>query len=139
MAMQGPRFEQTIIEVQPRPMAAIDLIHKQPVRWTDQKIVACDGGGGALGHPKIFINTDKPQINWCTYCGLPYANTHHRKLLQSTPKDQLSYPLEPTGDPAEIRVATTPGQAGDVQGQYPRLKGEIESEAIPTGEAFAQR
>jgi hypothetical protein len=36
--------------------------------------VACDGGGGPLGHPRIFINTDRPQICWCTYCGLPYVS-----------------------------------------------------------------
>ena len=58
---------------QPRPYAAIELIHKQPVRWTHDKVVSCDGGGGPLGHPRIFINTDKPQINWCTYCGIPFV------------------------------------------------------------------
>ena len=57
----------------PQPEAAISLIHKQPVRWTKNRIVSCDGGGGPLGHPRIFINVDKPQINWCTYCGLPYV------------------------------------------------------------------
>ena len=36
-------------------------------------MVSCDGGGGPLGHPRIFINTDKPQICWCTYCGTPYV------------------------------------------------------------------
>ena len=100
-AMSGPRFEQTIIELQvsrapsirtqsllgdniskdiqliclqPQPYAAIELIHKQPVRWTHDKIVECDGGGGPLGHPRIFINTDKPQINFCTYCGIPFVS-----------------------------------------------------------------
>jgi uncharacterized Zn-finger protein len=58
---------------QPRPMAAIDLIHKQPVRWTEKKVVSCDGGGGPLGHPRIFINTDKPAILPCGYCGLPFV------------------------------------------------------------------
>ncbi len=58
---------------QPQPYAAIDLIHKQPVRWMKENKVSCDGGGGALGHPKIFINLDKPQICWCTYCGLPFV------------------------------------------------------------------
>ena len=60
---------------QPQPEAAINLIHKQPVRWTKTRIVSCDGGGGPLGHPKIFINVDKPQICWCTYCGLPFVRT----------------------------------------------------------------
>jgi len=100
-AMVGPRFEQTIMADQPRPLAAIDLIHKQPVRWRHERIVSCDGGGGPLGHPRIFINLDKPQINWCTYCGVPFANEHHRKHIEALPNP--SYPLEPTGDAAEVQ------------------------------------
>ncbi|KAJ4293512.1 hypothetical protein N0V90_008795 [Kalmusia sp. IMI 367209] len=102
IAMQGPRFEQTIFEDQPRPYAAIELIHKQPVRWTNDRTVSCDGGGGPLGHPRIFINVDKPQICWCTYCGLPFAHEHHRAHLESLPESQLAYPLAPKGDPAEV-------------------------------------
>ncbi|RPA87281.1 hypothetical protein BJ508DRAFT_197949, partial [Ascobolus immersus RN42] len=71
-AMVGPRFEQTVFETQPRPYAAIELIHKVPVNWTDKRVVACDGGGGALGHPKVFINVDKPEIIPCEYCGQPF-------------------------------------------------------------------
>lgn len=62
------------ITSQPRPLAAIELIHKQPVRWTKERVVSCDGGGGPLGHPRIFINVDKPQICMCTYCGLPFVS-----------------------------------------------------------------
>ncbi|KAJ4308506.1 hypothetical protein N0V94_009328 [Neodidymelliopsis sp. IMI 364377] len=105
IAMSGPRFEQSIIEDQPRPYAAIDLIHQQPVRWTHERIVSCDGGGGPLGHPRIFINTDKPQICWCTYCGLPFAHEYHRAHLESLPADQLSYPLGPKGNAAEVNEA----------------------------------
>ncbi|PVI04303.1 NADH-ubiquinone oxidoreductase [Periconia macrospinosa] len=100
VAMRGPRFEQTIFEDQPRPYAAIELIHRQPVRWTKDRVVSCDGGGGPLGHPKVFINVDKPQICPCEYCGLPFANEHHREYLQSLP--ETSYPLEFQGDPAEV-------------------------------------
>ncbi|KAA6409028.1 MAG: NADH-ubiquinone oxidoreductase [Lasallia pustulata] len=99
-AMSGPRFEQTLMEFQPQPEAAIELIHKQPVRWTQKRVVSCDGGGGPLGHPRIFINTDKPQICMCTYCGIPFANEHHRSYLQSLPS--TSYPLEPVNDRAEV-------------------------------------
>ncbi|RJE27484.1 nadh-ubiquinone oxidoreductase [Aspergillus sclerotialis] len=99
-AMTGPRFEQTIMEYQPQPMAAIELIHKQPVRWTKSRVVSCDGGGGPLGHPKIFINTDKPEIATCGYCGLPFAQEKHRAYLKSLPT--TSYPLEPHGDTAEV-------------------------------------
>ncbi|KAK0623201.1 hypothetical protein B0T14DRAFT_425273 [Immersiella caudata] len=92
-AMTGPRFEQTDYSMQPQPYSAMELIHKEPVRWTHDRIVACDGGagGGAAGHPRIFINTDKPEICTCGYCGLPFANEHHRKHLESFP--ETSYPL----------------------------------------------
>lgn len=58
---------------QPASYAAIELIHKQPVRWTHDRVVACDGGGGPAGHPRIFINTDKPEIAVCNYCGSPFV------------------------------------------------------------------
>ncbi|SPO02731.1 related to NADH2 dehydrogenase (ubiquinone) complex I 13K-A chain precursor [Cephalotrichum gorgonifer] len=91
-AMVGPRFEQTDFTKQPRPYAAIELIHQQPVQWTHSRIVSCDGGGGPAGHPKIFINTDKPEIATCGYCGNPFANEHHRAHLESLP--ETSYPLK---------------------------------------------
>ncbi|KAI1393704.1 zinc-finger domain-containing protein [Hypoxylon trugodes] len=90
-AMTGPRFEQTDFALQPQSKAAIELIHRQPVRWTHDKVVACDGGGGPAGHPRIFINTDKPEIAVCGYCGLPFAHEHHREHLESLP--ETSYPL----------------------------------------------
>ncbi|KUL92529.1 hypothetical protein ZTR_02330 [Talaromyces verruculosus] len=102
-AMTGPRFEQTIIELQPQPYAAIELIHKQPVRWTKERVVSCDGGGGPLGHPRIFINTDKPEIATCGYCGLPFAHEKNKAYLKSLPS--TSYPLEPTGSPVEVNEA----------------------------------
>lgn len=52
----------------------MSFIHEEPVRWTHSRIVACDGGGGPAGHPRVFINTDKPEIASCTYCGLPYVS-----------------------------------------------------------------
>ncbi|KAI1363710.1 zinc-finger domain-containing protein [Xylaria arbuscula] len=90
-AMTGPRFEQTEFDLQPAAKAAIELIHKQPVRWTHERMVACDGGGGPAGHPRVYINTDKPEIATCGYCGLPFANEHNRKHLESLA--ETSYPL----------------------------------------------
>ncbi|CAK1360420.1 Lactobacillus shifted protein [Cercospora beticola] len=128
-AMVGPRFEQTIMEDQPRPLAAIDLIHKQPVRWTKERVVSCDGGGGPLGHPRIFINVDKPQICMCTYCGLPFAHEHHRKHLQSLP--HTSYPLEPINDAAQI-------PAGDLNAGSARTGATTPYQTV-TGEPYGQR
>lgn len=73
VAMTGPRFEQTDFALQPQPYSAMELIHQQPVQWTHERIVTCSGGDGAAGHPRVYINTDKPQIAVCGYCGLPYV------------------------------------------------------------------
>ena len=62
------------IWIQPQPWAAIDLIHQQPVRWRKESLASCDGGGGPLGHPRIFINLDQPAIVPCNYCGLPFVS-----------------------------------------------------------------
>ncbi|KAL2886374.1 Lactobacillus shifted protein [Ceratocystis lukuohia] len=93
-AMVGPRFEQTDFSAQPAPYSAMALIHEQPVQWTHDKIVVCDGGvnSASAGHPRIFINTDKPKICVCNYCGTPYANEHHRKHIEAQPK--TAYPLQ---------------------------------------------
>ncbi|MFN4312479.1 MAG: zinc-finger domain-containing protein [Ferrovibrio sp.] len=38
----------------------------------DSPVVACDGGGGALGHPRVYLNMgEKHQID-CPYCGRLY-------------------------------------------------------------------
>ena len=35
---------------------AIDLIKEVPPKEVDARVVACDGGPGALGHPRVYIN-----------------------------------------------------------------------------------
>ncbi|GAA6008071.1 hypothetical protein JCM10207_007017 [Rhodosporidiobolus poonsookiae] len=76
-AMVGPRFEQTAEVYQPRPLAAVELIQDEPIRLIQGRVAACDGGGGALGHPRIFINIDKEGPHSCTYCGIRYEKDHH--------------------------------------------------------------
>lgn len=42
---------------------------------TDKPVVRCDGGGGALGHPVVYLNMgDKSQID-CPYCGRRFVLT----------------------------------------------------------------
>ncbi len=55
----------------------------QPVEtiYVDDHRVACDGGGGALGHPKVWYEMgDEGEVE-CLYCGRVYvkkdgANPH---------------------------------------------------------------
>lgn len=35
---------------------AINLVAEEPVSYVESRTVSCDGGGGALGHPKVYIN-----------------------------------------------------------------------------------
>ncbi|XP_032636451.1 NADH dehydrogenase [ubiquinone] iron-sulfur protein 6, mitochondrial [Chelonoidis abingdonii] len=57
---------------------AIDLIAEQPVNKVESRVVSCDGGGGALGHPKVYINLDKDtKTGTCGYCGLQFKQKHH--------------------------------------------------------------
>ena len=84
-AMRGPRFEQTNMDFQPQPLSAMALIAEEPIRLMEKRIAECDGGawawnekqatsdvslartgGGSLGHPKVFINLDKPGPKACS-------------------------------------------------------------------------
>ncbi|KAF2864561.1 hypothetical protein K470DRAFT_239693 [Piedraia hortae CBS 480.64] len=112
-AMTGPRFEQMIMADQPLPWSAMELIHQQPVRWTDSRVVSCDGGGGPLGHPRIFINVDKPQICFCTYCGVPFAHEHHRKHLENLPS--TTYPLENPNEEGTLPQSHTIRSSGSTE------------------------
>ncbi|MBM3549116.1 MAG: zinc-finger domain-containing protein [Alphaproteobacteria bacterium] len=39
----------------------------------EEPVVACDGGNGPLGHPRVFLNMgDKREID-CPYCGRHYV------------------------------------------------------------------
>ncbi|MBS0559464.1 MAG: zinc-finger domain-containing protein [Proteobacteria bacterium] len=38
----------------------------------DQRTVACDGGGGALGHPRVFLRIPNDQV-MCPYCSRLYV------------------------------------------------------------------
>jgi NADH dehydrogenase (ubiquinone) Fe-S protein 6 len=63
--MRGPRFEQTSQTFQPQPLPAIELIAREPIRLVNTRIASCDGGKGPLGHPKVYINLDKPGPKAC--------------------------------------------------------------------------
>jgi uncharacterized Zn-finger protein len=36
-------------------------------------VVACDGGGGALGHPLVYLNMGDADRLECPYCGRLYV------------------------------------------------------------------
>jgi NADH dehydrogenase (ubiquinone) Fe-S protein 6 len=71
------RFVEAKREVNPN--FAIDLVNKVPPTKVKARSVWCDGGDDKLGHPKVYINLDKPGPQACGYCGLRYVKDedHH--------------------------------------------------------------
>jgi uncharacterized Zn-finger protein len=46
----------------------------------DEHRVACDGGGGALGHPLVYMEMGEDTAVQCPYCGRLYVldeDGHH--------------------------------------------------------------
>lgn len=41
---------------------AITLVAEEPVTHIEDRVVSCDGDGGALGHPKVYINLVNVQV-----------------------------------------------------------------------------
>ncbi len=39
----------------------------------DTTVVACDGDGGALGHPRVYLNMEGRGEVQCPYCGRLYV------------------------------------------------------------------
>ncbi len=39
----------------------------------DSKTIACDGGVGQLGHPRVYLNMGKKNHIECPYCGKSFV------------------------------------------------------------------
>jgi len=51
-------------------------IQEPETKQVDKLRFACDGGDGALGHPRIWLQIPHPQ-NWieCPYCDCKYIHS----------------------------------------------------------------
>ena len=49
-------------------MSAQELIASVPVTLVEGRVAVCNGGGGALGHPKVYINLDQGKATSCGAC-----------------------------------------------------------------------
>ena len=38
------------------------------VQYVDSEVLSCDGGGGPLGHPRVFLNMEGKGHIDCPYC-----------------------------------------------------------------------
>ena len=46
-----------------------DTAEPTEIEEVESETVACDGGGGPLGHPRIFLNMEGKGSVDCPYCG----------------------------------------------------------------------
>lgn len=44
------------------------IIEPPEIIEVDSPVVACDGGGGALGHPRVWLNMESQGAIDCPYC-----------------------------------------------------------------------
>ncbi|MBV8122001.1 MAG: zinc-finger domain-containing protein [Alphaproteobacteria bacterium] len=42
--------------------------------YTDEMVVACNGGGGPLGHPRVYLNLAPLGKAECPYCSRLFVN-----------------------------------------------------------------
>ncbi|KAI8427765.1 hypothetical protein MSG28_002188 [Choristoneura fumiferana] len=56
---------------------AANLIASVPPKQVTKRVVWCDGGSGPEGHPRVYINLDKPGDHSCGYCGLRFEKTNN--------------------------------------------------------------
>jgi uncharacterized Zn-finger protein len=55
------------MSIQPSSPAYFEVI------LVDQPSVACDGGKGALGHPRVYLDAGKSGEVTCPYCSRHYV------------------------------------------------------------------
>ena len=53
------------------------------VYFVEERIVSCDGGGGALGHPRIYLSLEGESEVECPYCGRRYVLATERYSLNT--------------------------------------------------------
>ncbi|KAJ7225521.1 hypothetical protein GGX14DRAFT_348934 [Mycena pura] len=109
-ATSGPRFEQTAMELQPAPLSAMSLISEVPATMVHGRKAVCDGGGGPLGHPKIYINLDLPGPRPCGYALLQSLSFRADILLSSPvtgmPQSYLNIHLLTCSQRSPLRAST---------------------------------
>jgi len=70
------------------------------VRYVDGDSVACDDGGGGLGHPRVFLAIDRSGRVTCPYCGRLYVRDPARAGAVETISSSEVAALEAKADPA---------------------------------------
>lgn len=73
MARKAKPVPDPVAEMAPHPPNAVPPPEVVSVR---SKRVACDGVGGALGHPRVYLEMGEADFVECTYCDRRFVLAH---------------------------------------------------------------
>ena len=65
------------------------------VFYVDGDSVACDGGGGALGHPRVYLALNQAGRATCPYCGRVFVHNPQRAGQSETMSHAMAAALVP--------------------------------------------
>jgi uncharacterized Zn-finger protein len=57
--------------------------------YINETVAACNGGGGSLGHPRVFLNLGRDGKVECPYCSRLFVN---RAMQEPAPGDATAPP-----------------------------------------------
>ena len=60
--------------------------------FVDKKRVSCDGGGGALGHPRVWLEMGEDTEVECPYCDCLFILDSEKAKSQSQPSSAANSP-----------------------------------------------
>jgi uncharacterized Zn-finger protein len=59
--------------------------------YINETVAACNGGGGALGHPRVFLNLGRDGKVECPYCSRLFVN----RAMQAPAPEEATTPPRP--------------------------------------------
>ena len=83
---------------------------------TDQMVVACNGGGGPLGHPRVYLNLAPAGKVECPYCSRLYINRAVAGAGGVAGEVGVAMPSAHGAGAEGVRESPTPRQVGEADG-----------------------
>jgi uncharacterized Zn-finger protein len=81
---------------------------------TDQMVVACNGGGGPLGHPRVYLNLAPLGRIECPYCSRLFVNRAVAATGGVAEEVGVSMPSGHGRGEERLSESPAPRQVGDV-------------------------
>lgn len=53
------------------------MMQLEPPIVVESRVISCDGGGGALGHPAVYLHIGEEDEIVCPYCSRRFVLAEH--------------------------------------------------------------